>query len=275
MRFAGPLIAAISLALAAPVAAQASGPALEQVLADSRRDADRVRDEYRHPAETLAFFDVQPGMTVVDFMPAGGWFSRVLIPYLGDSGTYIGLNPSVPESMTGNMANMRNYAANLPAQAQGWGGEEGARVIGANSDTVPDELAGTADRFLIFREMHNIRRLGWFHETMVTARKLLKDGGMLGIEQHRAAPGQPMSYVLGDNGYQREADVIALLSAYGFELVARSDINANPRDPANWERGVWSLPPVFSGAAEGSEERARRAAIGESDRMTLLFRKVA
>ena len=275
MRFAGPLIAAISLALAAPVAAQASGPALEQVLADSRRDADRVRDEYRHPAETLAFFDVQPGMTVVDFMPAGGWFSRVLIPYLGDSGTYIGLNPSVPESMTGNMANMRNYAANLPAQAQGWVGEEGARVIGANSDTVPDELAGTADRFLIFREMHNIRRLGWFHETMVTARKLLKDGGMLGIEQHRAAPGQPMSYVLGDNGYQREADVIALLSAYGFELVARSEINANPRDPANWERGVWSLPPVFSGAAEGSEERARRAAIGESDRMTLLFRKVA
>jgi len=275
MRFAGSLFAAISLAIAAPVAAQASGPALEQVLADSRRDADRVRDEYRHPAETLAFFDVQPGMTVVDFMPAGGWFSRVLIPYLGDSGTYIGLNPSVPESMTGNMANMRNYAANLPAQAQGWVGEEGARVIGANSDTVPDELAGTADRFLIFREMHNIRRLGWFHETMVTARKLLKDGGMLGIEQHRAAPGQPMSYVLGDNGYQREADVIALLSAYGFELVARSDINANPRDPANWERGVWSLPPVFSGAAEGSEERARRAAIGESDRMTLLFRKVA
>jgi len=275
MRFAGPLFAAISLAIAAPVAAQASGPALDQVLADSRRDADRVRDEYRHPAETLAFFDVQPGMTVVDFMPAGGWFSRVLIPYLGDSGTYIGLNPGVPESMTGNMANMRNYAANLPAQAQGWVGEEGARVIGANSDTVPDELAGTADRFLIFREMHNIRRLGWFHETMVTARKLLKDGGMLGIEQHRAAPGQPMSYVLGDNGYQREADVIALLSAYGFELVARSEINANPRDPANWERGVWSLPPVFSGAAEGSEERARRAAIGESDRMTLLFRKVA
>ena len=275
MRPLAVLAAALSLALVAPLAAQPVDPVLAEVLADSRRDADRVRDQYRHPAETLAFFDVQPGMTVVDFMPAGGWFSRVLIPYLGDSGTYIGLNPSVPESMTGNMANMRNYAANLPAQARGWVGEEGARVIGANSDTVPDELAGTADRFLIFREMHNIRRLGWFHETMVTARKLLKDGGMLGIEQHRAAPGQPMSYVLGDNGYQREADVIALLSAYGFELVARSEINANPRDPANWERGVWSLPPVFSGAAEGSEERARRAAIGESDRMTLLFRKVA
>ncbi len=272
MRFA-PLFAALALAVSAPVAAQATDPALERVLADPRRDADRVRDNFRHPAETLAFFDVRPGMTVVDFMPAGGWFSRVIIPYLGADGTYIGLNPTIPEGATGFMANMRGYADTLPGQAQGWVGSEGARVIGANSATVPDELAGTADRFLIFREMHNIRRLGWLHETLVTARKLLKDGGLLGIEQHRAAAGQPMGYVLGDRGYQREADVIALLSAYGFELVARSEINANPADPANWEGGVWSLPPNYAGAAEGSEERTRRAAIGESDRMTLLFRK--
>ena len=271
--FAAPVLAAMALSISAPLAAQASDPALEQVLADPRRDADRVRDAFRHPAETLAFFDVRPGMTVVDFMPAGGWFSRVLIPYLGADGTYIGLNPTIPESATGFMANMRGYADTLPAQAQGWVGTGGAQVIGANSSTVPDALAGTADRFLIFREMHNIRRLGWLHETLVTARKLLKDDGLLGIEQHRAAPGQPMSYVLGDNGYQREADVIALLSAYGFELVARSEINANPADPANWEGGVWSLPPGYRGAPEGSEERARRAAIGESDRMTLLFRK--
>ena len=273
MRFAVPLFVAISLALTAPLAAQASDPALEQVLADPRRDADRVRDNFRHPAETLAFFDVRPGMVVVDFMPAGGWFSRVLIPYLGESGTYVGLNPTIPDSATGFQANMRGYAESLPAQAQGWVGDNGARVVGANSATVPDELAGTADRFLIFREMHNIRRLGWLHETLVTARRLLKDEGLLGIEQHRAAPGQPASYVLGDNGYQREADVIALLSAYGFELVARSEINANPADPANWPDGVWSLPPSFRGAAEGSEERTRRTAIGESDRMTLLFRK--
>jgi len=273
MRFAAPLFAAISLALAAPLAAQAPDPALEQVLADPRRDADRVRDSFRHPAETLAFFDVRPGMTVVDFMPAGGWFSRVLIPYLGEGGTYVGLNPTIPESATGFQANMRGYAETLPVQAQEWVGDTGARVVGANSATVPDELAGTADRFLIFREMHNIRRLGWLHETLVTARKLLKDDGLLGIEQHRAAAGQPASYVLGDNGYQREEDIISLLSAYGFELEGRSEINANPADPANWPDGVWSLPPSFRGAPEGSEERTRRAAIGESDRMTLLFRK--
>ena len=138
MRFAS-LFAAISMAIAAPLAAQTADPSLDQVLADPRRDADRVRDAFRHPAETLAFFDVRSGMTVVDFMPAGGWFSRVMIPYLGEEGTYIGLNPTIPDSMTGNMANMRNYADNLPAQAQGWVGEQGARVIGANSSTVPED----------------------------------------------------------------------------------------------------------------------------------------
>jgi predicted methyltransferase len=274
MRFAAPLIAALSLALAAPVLAQAADPALEQVLADPRRDPDRARDAFRHPAETLAFFDVRPGMTVVDYMPSSGWFSRVLIPYLGEGGTYVGLNPAIPETATGFLGNMRNYDETFPAQAAGWV-SGGARVIGANVGELPEGMAGTADRFLIFREIHNMRRFGWLHDTLVAARTLLKDDGLLGIEQHRAAPGQPMSYVLGDNGYQREADVIALLSAYGFELVARSEINANPADPANWEQGVWSLPPGFRGAAEGSAERARRAAIGESDRMTLLFRKRA
>jgi predicted methyltransferase len=120
-----------------------------------------------------------------------------------------------------------------------------------------------------------MRRLGWLHESLVAARTLLKPDGLLGVEQHRAYPGAPAAFTLGDKGYQREEDVIALFSAYGFELVERSEINANPRDPANWEGGVWSLSPNFAGAPEGSEERARRAAIGESDRMTLLFRKRA
>ncbi len=272
MRFA-PLFAALALAVTTPLAAQASDPALEQVLADARRDNDRVRDAFRHPAETLAFFDVRPGMTVVDFMPSGGWFSRVLIPYLGAGGRYIGLNPKIAPDATGFLGSMRNYDETFPAQAAGWVPSGGAQVAGANTDDDLAAHAGTADRVLIFREMHNMRRFGWVHDTLVAARTLLKDDGLLGIEQHRAAPGQPMSYLLGDNGYQREADVIALLSAYGFELVARSEINANPADPANWEQGVWSLPPSFRGAPEGSAERARRAEIGESDRMTLLFRK--
>ena len=249
--------------------------AMERALAHSRRDEDRARDTWRHPAQTLDFFRVEPGMTVVDYMPAGGWYSRVLIPYLGRSGTYIGLNPRLDDRFaTGGYWDLyRNASSRIPADARQWVGNEGARVFGLNTDDDLNSWGGIADRVLIFREIHNMRRYGWFHDSMVAARHLLKDDGLLGVVQHRARANAPVSYVLGDNGYQREEDVIALMSAYGFDLVDRSEVNANPRDPANWETGVWSLPPSYRGAEEGSAERRRRAEIGESDRMTLLFRK--
>ena len=275
MRILALLAASAVLALSVPVAAQHhANPALAQVLASDHREADRVRDQYRHPAETLAFFGVEPGMTVVDFMPAGGWFTRVLVPYLGAQGTYIGLNPAIRDGDSDYFQAMRNYADTLPGQAEDWIPGGGARVIGANVGSLAEELHGTADRVLIFREIHNIRRFGWFHDVAVAARTLLKDDGLLGIEQHRANPDAAASYLLGDNGYQREQDVIALFSAYGFELMARSEVNANPRDPANWEGGVWTLPPGYRGTpATDTARRAELDAIGESDRMTLLFRK--
>jgi predicted methyltransferase len=257
-------------------ATSAASTALGEVLAHPRRDADRVRDIYRHPAETLALFRVEPGMTVADYMPAGGWFSRVLIPYLGEQGTYIGINPNLHPSLTGYWDMYRGAATRIPADAQTWVGNEGATVIGLNTDDDLAAHAGTVDRFLIFREIHNMRRFGWLHESLVAARTLLKDDGLLGVEQHRASADAPASYTLGDNGYQREEDVIALFSAYGFDLVERSEVNANPRDPANWEGGVWSLPPNYRGVpATDTARRAQLDAIGESDRMTLLFRKRA
>ncbi|OYW45921.1 MAG: hypothetical protein B7Z08_04770 [Sphingomonadales bacterium 32-68-7] len=265
----------LTLAVPAPASAQpqAADPALAEVLAHPRRAADRARDVHRNPAETLAFFQVRPGMTVVDYMPAGGWFSRVLIPYLGERGTYISLNPELHPELTGYWDMYRNTAERFPAEARGWVGEGGARTIGANTDDVPDALAGTADRFLIFREMHNMRRSGWLHDTLVTARRLLKPDGLLGVEQHRAKADAPADYTLGEMGYLREKDVIAVLDSYGFDLVAKSEINANPKDPANWPQGVWTLPPGYRGTPEGSARRAELDAIGESDRMTLLFRK--
>ena len=274
MRLAA-IAAALALAAANPAAADHHlDPALSQALAsDLRPAADRARDEYRNPAETLTFFGVEPGMTLVDYMPAGGWYSRVLIPYLGEDGTYIGLNPELHPELTGYWDLYRNAASRIPSDAREWVGDTGAEVIGLNTDDEMGPHAGTADRFLIFREVHNMRRFGWVHDTLIAARTLLKDDGLVGVVQHRADPDAPADYVLGDNGYLREQDVIALFESYGFELMARSEINANPDDPADWEGGVWSLPPGYRGAPEGSEERARRAAIGESDRMTLLFRK--
>ncbi len=268
------LAAPLSLAVPAPAAAQQTAdPALAEALAHPRRADDRARDVHRHPAETLAFFQVRPGMTVVDYMPAGGWYSRILIPYLGKAGTYMSLNPELHPEMTGYWDTYRGTAEKFPAEAREWVGNEGARVLGANTDDELDALAGTADRFLIFREVHNMRRLGWLHDTLVTARRLLKDDGLVGVVQHRARADAPASYTLGDMGYQREKDVIAIFDAYGFDLVAKSEINANTKDPANWEGGVWTLPPGYRGAPEGSPRRAELDAIGESDRMTLLFRK--
>jgi predicted methyltransferase len=247
---------------------------MNEVLAHPRRDGDRARDQYRHPRETLEFFRVQPGMTVVDYMPAGGWYSRVLIPYLGEQGTYIGLNPEIPAGDTGYFADMRDYDTKLPNEARNWVGFGGARVIGVNTNEIPENLNGTADRVLIFREIHNMRRFGWFYDSVLAAHRLLKPDGLLGVVQHRAGPNAPFSYTDGSMGYQRERDVIALFEVHGFELVARSEVNANPRDPANWEGGVWTLPPAYRGVpTTNTARRAELDRIGESDRMTLLFRK--
>lgn len=254
-------------------ATHANMEAMDAALAMENRGEDRARDQYRHPAETLAFFQVEPGMTVVDYMPASGWYTRVLVPYLGSEGRYVGLTPD-PAAADGQR--FADYFGRLPAgfkeNAPGWN-LAGAPTEIYGSQDLPEELTGEVDRALVFREMHNLLRSGAFYTELTRIRSLLADDGMLGIVQHRAKEDAPADYTLGGNGYLRQKDVVALVEAMGFELVEASEINANPDDPADWEGGVWNLPPSFSNAAEGSPERARRAAIGESDRMTLLFRK--
>ncbi len=243
---------------------------LPEVLANSRRAADRARDQWRHPEQTLAFFKVEPGMTVVDYMPAGGWWTRVLVPYLGVQGRYIGLNPDVSAGSDRQKQNFGNLDATFPAKVTEWTGTPAEQISAYNTDSVPPALNGTVDRVMIFREMHNLWRSGWLRGELLSIRALLKPDGLLGIEQHRAKPNAPTAYTDGSMGYLREKDVIALIEAHGFELVAKSEINANPRDLADHPAGVWTLPPVFT---LGDKDRPRYVAIGESDRMTLLFRK--
>ncbi|MCX7865181.1 MAG: hypothetical protein N2423_09145 [Novosphingobium sp.] len=240
---------------------------LELALAHPRREADRVRDQYRHPAETLAFFRVRPGMTVIDYMPSSGWYTRVLVPYLGKDGRYIGLNPAVPDTAS---EGLRNYLGGLrekfPLQAAQWN-LEGAAIEAFNTNELGEERNGTVDRVLIFREMHNLLRHGLLDSELARLHALLKPDGLLGIVQHRARDDAPDSYVDGSKGYMRQQQVIDLVEARGFALVSASEINANPRDSADWPGGVWELPPV---KRTGRDELD---AIGESDRMTLLFRK--
>jgi predicted methyltransferase len=258
---------------ALPAAAQPTvSPALAAVLADPRRDADRARDAHRHPGETLSLFGIEPGMTVVDYVPDQGWYARIIAPYLGPSGRYIAMGPDMSAATD---ERQRNYwggqADKLRTNSANWNLGAAAALSGFNTDAVPADLAGTVDRVLIFRELHNIVRNGWLHDDMLAIRKLLKPGGMVGIEQHRANPDAPYAMTDGSKGYLREKDVVALFDLYGFDLVASSEVNANPRDPKDWPQGVWMLPPNFRGATDAT--RPRLTEIGESDRMTMLFRK--
>ncbi|NBC36615.1 methyltransferase [Novosphingobium sp. FSY-8] len=267
------LPAAATQAQTAPaVTKPAPAPSMAQILADPRRKDDTARDKYRHPAQTLAFFRVKPGMTVVDYMPSGGWWTRILVPYLGENGHYIGLNPDVSKDGEQTRNFLGGLANSFPAKAAEYTGVPVERLPAYNTDGLPAALNGTVDRVLIFREMHNLWRGNWMRRELLAIHGLLKPDGLLGIEQHRAKPGAPAARTIGNDGYLRERDVIAMVEAHGFELVAKSEVNANPRDPANHPEGVWMLPPFLRGAKTDAD-RARMTAIGESDRMTLLFRK--
>ncbi|MBC2668440.1 class I SAM-dependent methyltransferase [Novosphingobium piscinae] len=275
-----PLLAASALGPAmlltvAPATAQGGASArsdarMAAVLADPRRDQDRARDSWRHPAETLAFFRIAPGMTVADYMPSGGWYTRILVPYLGEQGRYIGIGPSLAGAGEGLRKRYGDFATRFPASAAGWTGVPAERIAAFTLDAVPDSLKGQVDRVMIMREVHNMWPGNLLTNDLAAIRAMLKDDGLLGIEEHRAKPDAPADYTLGTKGYMREADVIALIEAHGFRLVGKSEVNANPKDTANWPDGVWTLPPSLT---LKDKDRAKYQAIGESDRMTLIFAK--
>lgn len=279
--------APLAVAFAAPAQAQnqtaqdhsahdaaqhASHTALEAAVANPNRDADRARDPHRNPAETLAFFQVAPDMKVGEYAPGGGWYSRVLGNYLGDEGKLVGLYFS-PESGAFDadaQAGIRKGAAEFPAKVAGWTGKPAGNFAGLTLEGVTDAEKGTFDRVLAIRMLHNMMRWNIADSELKTMRDLLKPGGMLGIVQHRAKADAPADYADGSKGYLRQEDVIGFVESLGFELVEASEINANSKDPANWEEGVWAMPPTLGG---DDMTDARTRDLGESDRMTLLFRK--
>lgn len=271
-------VAAMALAFVAlPAcmsAAQDSTPSLSAadqsalgaaVAASTRTEANRERDQYRHPAQTLAFFGVRPGDTVVELWPGGGWYTEVLAPLTNGRGTLYAAGPwdrglaGVRRLQTANAALYGPIRlAEFPAPA------------GTTNPRVPD---GSADVVLTFRNVHNWR-FGGVDNTREAFRQIfamLRPGGRLGVEEHRLAETQD-SALEERSGYMKTSSVIAFAEAAGFRLVGQSEINANPRDTRDHAEGVWALPPTLRGVAT-DEERARRRAIGESDRMTLLFVK--
>jgi len=251
----------------------AEDTALNEVLADARRDEDRARDEFRNPAKTLAFFQVAPDQTILEYAPGGGWYTRILAPYTSENGGYVavGFAPEGIEALPENFrVQVREGGENFAANQSEALGIDAQKLPFHFGNEVPDELDGTVDRVLMIRMMHNLIRWGIAESEIAALRDSMKPDGLLGVVQHRAKADAPEEYVDGNMGYLKEADLIAFFEANGFELVDSSEINANPNDTADYENGVWTLPPSF---ALGDEERETFAAIGESDRMTLLFRK--
>ncbi|QDM41304.1 class I SAM-dependent methyltransferase [Altererythrobacter sp. TH136] len=252
-------------------AAVAVDPALAAAVADPRRDADRARDQWRKPAETLAFFQVAPDMKVGEYAPGGEWYSRLLGLYLGPKGKLVGLyfDPTSGAFNEKTQAGIREGAAKYPADIAGWSGIPADRFAAMTLEAPAEAEKGTFDRILVMRMMHNLMRWNIADREIKAMRELLKPGGMIGIEQHRAKADAPFSYTDGSKGYLREADVIKFMEINGFELVGTADYNANSRDPANHAGGVWEMKPSWS------TKRPELENLGESDRMTLLFRKRA
>lgn len=244
--------------------------ALDVAIDGSQRSAPaRARDIYRHPRETLRFFGVDDTQTVLEIAPGGGWYTDILAPWLRDSGhlyeaQYVSTAAELAhQDETTDAAYLRKLAA-CPAIYRNV-------VVGTLRAGVFTGFDTKArfDRVLTFRNTHNWMKDGQIDANFRAFYRALKPGGVLGVEEHRARPGTTFQQMI-DTGYVAEAYVIEHAQAAGFVLAGRSEINANPRDTKDYPHGVWSLPPTYEG---GNADRARYAAIGESDRMTLKFVK--
>ena len=266
--------AATDAEAAAESSAAPTTASLADVIAGSWRDPKNIaRDGYRHPQETLSFFGVAPTQTVIEITPGGGWYAEILAPYLRESGRYVAAVVD-PAAVAGRQE------PRLPAEDKSQLETKFARRAGAvttrASVVAYDPKApsfgapASADVVLTFRNVHNWRMAEQAEGMFKGFFAVLKPGGMLGVVEHRAKAGTCLPTTR--SGYVGEAQVIAMAQAAGFELDAKSEVNANPKDTKDHPNGVWTLPPVND---HDAEDDAKYTAIGESDRMTLRFVKPA
>lgn len=248
---------ALALVGACTQSVMAQDPLQAAIKGSQRSAANVARDAARHPYETLQFFGIKSDMRVVELAPGGGWYTEILAPYLRKDGKLI---------LAGAGTNLKGKLAESPAiyDQVSIGEFNPAKKI----DYAP---AASVDMVLTFRNVHN-----WMGQSDTAAKAVfqsafdaLKSGGVFGVVEHRL-PESAQQDAKGGSGYVHQAYVIALAHSVGFKLAAQSNINANPKDTANHEGGVWALPPVLTNKEKDKE---KYVAIGESDRMTLKFVK--
>jgi predicted methyltransferase len=263
--------AALCLVTSMPVPGQTDiGERLDRILASDHRDPkNAARDKYRHPKETLMFFGIRPSMTVVEIWPSAGWWTEILGPLLRDEGKYYAAWYATQSEKTSDYLKQREkgFEQMLGSRPDLYGKVvKTALLAPQHVDLAPK---GSADMVLTFRNVHNWAKAGNAEAMFKAFYDVLKPGGVLGVTDHRAEPGTPFEDQVR-TGYLTEEYVIATATKAGFRLVARSQINANPKDTKDYPDGVWTLPPTLR---LGEKDREKYLAIGESDRMTLKFVK--
>ncbi len=247
-------------------------PSLVSVVDGPQRSASRkARDVYRHPVETLRFFEIRPELTVVEIWPGGGWYTDILAPYLKARGQYIAahFDPLTDKRMY--IGALERFQSRYENDPETWG------KIRITAFDPPHELEiappGSADRVLTFRNLHNwyMRGPAVLDQAAQAFYRALKPGGILGVVEHRLRPGDDLKPgQVAKGGYMDEAYVIQVFEKAGFRLAGKSEINANPKDSTRHPKGVWTLPPTLR---LKEKDREKYLNIGESDRMTLKFIK--
>lgn len=269
-------------------ASQQAAPVVEENLAlkaalSQQTDDNKARYSSRNPEASLNFFGIKPGMTVVEALPGGGWYSKILIPYLGENGQLIGVDysqklwPNFNFMTPDRIEAKKSWVSTWTEQAEQWRDDNGASIAAFQFDEMPSSMVGSADAVLFIRALHNLARFeangNFLSNSLKETYTILKPGGIVGVVQHQAREDRPDDWANGDNGYLKKSFIVATMQAAGFEFVGESKVNENARDQANVGDIVWRLPPSLSGSNNDDEKRAAMLAIGESNRMTLKFRK--
>jgi len=259
----------LSLILSSTVMAGDSSAELDTVIQGAHRDARNVaRDVYRHPKETLMFFDLQTDMKILEILPGRGWYTEILAPLMKDSGelTVASFGDTHPTKYLRNIH--IDFMKKMNADTDSYGKVE--IVVFNNGGYLKDIPDNSMDMVVTFRNTHNWIRYGGIEEIYAAFNRVLKPGGILGVVQHRAEKGTDAK-ITAEKGYVPESYLINLVEDAGFELVKKSDININLADSKDYPEGVWSLPPTYR---EKDKDKAKYTAIGESDRMTMKFIKI-
>ncbi len=279
------LSACATLTISSDMVSAADKAKLASIIA-ARSDEEKARDTSRNPQQTLEFFGITPDMAVAEVLPGGGWYTKILAPYLAEDGELHAINysnetwPMFGFFSEEQIAERAARIAAFPETVAEFAGQP-VKSSGMSFGRLNQSVEGTLDAILFIRALHNLQRFeergGTMSQAITDTAILLKTGGIVGVVQHQAAETKPDEWTDGSNGYLKKSMLVAMFDKAGFDLVGESMVNANPKDLPGENDVVWRLPPTLNtGPLEGEAKEAAKAAnkaIGESNRMTLKFIK--